>query len=113
MLLVRHSYTFKCLKIQIQGYNWYMEEPEAYTRLIRLGLSDMNMFHSSIVLHNQSLHSFDMSNGVATGGTLGTLNLGKKLNAYTIDSFPDNFSFLRKNKNATRIILSRVTYSGT
>jgi len=76
------------------GNNWYMEEPEAYTRLIRLGLSDMNMFHSSILLHNQSLHSFDMSKGVATGGTLGKIDL-------------------EKNKNATRIILSRVTYSGT
>ena len=90
-----------------------MEEPEAYTRLIRLGLSDMNMFHSSILLHNQSLHSFDMNKGVATGGTLGKIDLGKKSSEYTIDSFPDNFFIIRKNKNATRIILSRVTYSGT
>lgn len=55
-----------------------MEEPEAYTRLIRLGLSDMNMFHSSIMLHNQSLHSIDMSSGVPVGGTLGTIDLGKR-----------------------------------
>ena len=54
-----------------------MEEPEAYTRLIRLGLKDLNMFHSSIMLHNQSLLNIDMKNGVGIGGELGALNLGR------------------------------------
>ena len=55
-----------------------MEEPEAYTKLIRLGLNDMNMFHSSIMLHNQSIYSFNMKSGVDIGGTMGTLDLGEK-----------------------------------
>ena len=74
--------TLSYSKSEFEGSNWYMEEPEAYTELIRLGLSDMNMFHSSIMLHNQSLQSFDMSSGVPVGGTLGTIDLGKEFNEY-------------------------------
>ena len=55
-----------------------MDEPEAYKKLIRMGLNDMNMFHSSIMLHNQSLLGVDMKSGVEIDGTLGSLDLGKK-----------------------------------
>ena len=56
-----------------------MDEPEAYKDLINLGLEDYNMFHSAILLHNESLLelSNNMKSGLKIGQTLGTLNLGK------------------------------------
>ena len=60
LLVVLISNLFNVSTSQFEGSKWYMEEPEAYTKLIRLGLYDMNMFHSSIMVHNQSIHSFDM-----------------------------------------------------
>ena len=80
LLVVLISNLFNVSTSQFEGSKWYMEEPEAYTKLIRLGLYDMNMFHSSIMLHNQSIHSFDMKSGVDVGGTMGTLDLGEKFN---------------------------------
>ena len=87
LLVVLISNLFNVSISQFEGFNWYMEEPEAYTELIRLGLNDMNMFHSSIMLHNQSLHSFNMKSGVDIGGTMGTLDLGEKNEDFNLQRF--------------------------
>ena len=63
----------------VTGDTWYMEEPGAYQSLIKLGLQDMNMFHNSIMLHNQTLLDADMKPGFQIGQTLGSLDLGKFL----------------------------------
>ena len=63
----------------VTGDTWYMEEPGAYRSLIKLGLQDMNMFHNSIMLHNQTLLDADMNAGFQIGQTLGSLDLGKFL----------------------------------
>ena len=55
-----------------------MDEPEAYKNLINLGLEDFNMFHSAILLHNESLLGLNnnMKSGLKIGQTLGSLDLG-------------------------------------
>ena len=55
-----------------------MDEAAAYRELIRLGQENHNMFHTAILLHNQTLlaENINMESGLQIGQQLGTLNLG-------------------------------------
>ena len=60
------------------GDTWYMDEPEALSNLIKIGLDNLNMFQNPIFLHDQSLLNLEgpMLAGFKVGQTLGELELG-------------------------------------
>ena len=88
-----------------------MDEAAAYRELIRLGQENHNMFHTAILLHNQTLlaENINMESGLQIGQQLGSLNLGNSINSPHCTRIIKSVKMFRKNINSKQCQLARIS----